>query len=66
MLDRPVMAHTFGVLRRHGIEDVVVVVRHQPEAVRRYFGAGLGYVTDVPNGPSLIVDGVAGIVDSLR
>ena len=57
VLDRPVMAHTVGVLRRHGIEDVVVVVGHQPEAVRRYFGAGLGYVTDVPNGPSLIVDG---------
>lgn len=57
VLDRPVMAHTVGVLRRHGIEDVVAVVGHQPEAVRRYFGSGVGYVTDIPHGAALVVEG---------
>jgi mannose-1-phosphate guanylyltransferase len=57
VLDRPVMAHTVGLLRRHGIDEVVVVVGHRPEAVRRYFGAGVGFTNDIPRGPALVIDG---------
>jgi mannose-1-phosphate guanylyltransferase len=43
MLDRPVMAHTVDLLRRHGLEDVVAVLHHRPEVVRRWFGDSLDY-----------------------
>jgi len=43
VLDRPVMAHTVDLLRRHGIEDVIAVLRHAPEPVRRWFGDTLRY-----------------------
>src|SRR5947209_4151299 len=43
MLDRPVMAHAVGLLRRHGIEDVVAVLHHRPESVRRWFGDTIRY-----------------------
>jgi mannose-1-phosphate guanylyltransferase/mannose-1-phosphate guanylyltransferase/phosphomannomutase len=43
VLDRPVMAHTVGLLRRHGVERIVAVLRRHPQAVRRHFGDELTY-----------------------
>jgi mannose-1-phosphate guanylyltransferase len=43
VLDRPVMAHTVELLRRHGISDVVAVLRHAPDSVRRWFGDAVRY-----------------------
>jgi len=43
VLDRPVMAHTVGLLRRAGVEEIVAVLRRHPQAVRRHFGAELVY-----------------------
>ena len=43
VLDRPVMAHTVGLLRRAGIEEIVAVLRRHPQVVRRHFGDELLY-----------------------
>ena len=45
VLDRPLMAHTEALLRRQGVERIVAVVHHRPEAVRRWFGDSLEYRT---------------------
>src|SRR4051812_49694491 len=43
VLDRPVMAHTIDLLRSHGVTDVVAVLRHAPDPVRRWFGDAVHY-----------------------
>jgi mannose-1-phosphate guanylyltransferase/mannose-1-phosphate guanylyltransferase/phosphomannomutase len=43
LLDRPVMAHTVDLLRRLGVEEIVAVLHHHPDSVRRWFGDALAY-----------------------
>lgn len=40
MVNRPMMEHIVRLLRSHGIEDMVVLLFHQAEAISGYFGDG--------------------------
>jgi mannose-1-phosphate guanylyltransferase len=43
VLDRPVMAHILGSLRRQGFDQVIANLHYFPEAVRGYFGDRIEY-----------------------
>src|SRR5580692_6413675 len=40
LVGRPMMEHIISLLRRHGIDDIVVTVAFLPNAIRSYFGDG--------------------------
>ncbi|HWF15012.1 MAG TPA: sugar phosphate nucleotidyltransferase [Acidimicrobiales bacterium] len=40
LVGRPMMEHIVSLLRRHGINDIVVTVAFLPNAIRSYFGDG--------------------------
>ncbi len=43
ILNRPVMEHIIRLLRKHGIREIGVTLRVQPEKIREYFGDGSEY-----------------------
>jgi mannose-1-phosphate guanylyltransferase/mannose-1-phosphate guanylyltransferase/phosphomannomutase len=43
VLDRPVMAHILGLLRRQGVDEVIANLHYFPGAVRGYFGDRVEY-----------------------
>jgi mannose-1-phosphate guanylyltransferase len=43
VLDRPVMAHILGSLRRQGFDEVIANLHYFPDAVRGYFGDRIEY-----------------------
>src|SRR5690349_9541216 len=40
IVGKPCMEHILELLRKHGLEDVIVTVAFMPQAIRGYFGAG--------------------------
>ncbi len=40
LVNRPMMEHIIGLLRHHGVEDIVVTVAFMANAIRNYFGDG--------------------------
>ncbi|HEY6532929.1 MAG TPA: sugar phosphate nucleotidyltransferase [Acidimicrobiales bacterium] len=40
LVNRPMMEHIVGLLKRHGIDDIVVTVAFMANAIRDYFGDG--------------------------
>src|SRR4030081_3796520 len=40
LVNRPMMEHIVGLLKRHGFEEVVVTLAFMPNAIRTYFGDG--------------------------
>lgn len=40
LVNRPMMEHIIELLRRHGIDDIVVTVAFMPNVIRNYFGDG--------------------------
>src|SRR5438874_378162 len=40
LVNRPMMEHIVGLLKRHGFDDVVVTLAFMPNAIRTYFGDG--------------------------
>jgi len=40
IVGKPCMEHILGLLRSHGLEDVIVTVAFLPQAIRSYFGDG--------------------------
>jgi mannose-1-phosphate guanylyltransferase/phosphomannomutase len=40
IVNRPMMEHVVGLLRRHGFDDIVVTVAYLANAIRNYFGDG--------------------------
>src|SRR5205823_10794308 len=40
IVGKPCMEHIVELLRRHGMEDVIVTVAFLPQAIRSYFGDG--------------------------
>ena len=43
VVDRPVMAHTLGLLERQGFDELVANLHYYPDAIRGYFGDRLEY-----------------------
>lgn len=40
LLNRPMITHTLDHLKRHGVEEVVINLHHQPESIRAVVGDG--------------------------
>ena len=40
LVNRPMMEHIVGLLKRHGFEEIVVTLAFMPNAIRTYFGDG--------------------------
>jgi mannose-1-phosphate guanylyltransferase/phosphomannomutase len=40
MMNRPMMEHIVGLLKKHGITDIVATLFYTPEAITSYFGDG--------------------------
>ncbi len=38
--NHPMMLHIIRLLKKHGFDDLVVVLYHQPDSIREYFGDG--------------------------
>jgi mannose-1-phosphate guanylyltransferase/phosphomannomutase len=38
--NKPIMQHSIELLAKHGITDIVVLLFHQPETIKKYFGDG--------------------------
>ena len=70
IVGKPCMEHIIELLKRHGIEDVIVTVAFLPQAIRSYFGDGeslgidIGYsVEESPLGTAGSVRLAAGRLD---
>jgi len=37
---RPIMSHVLSWLKKHGIEEIIVLLYHQPQQIKGYFGDG--------------------------
>src|SRR5512139_2642140 len=40
LINRPIIEHIITLLKRHGISDLVLLLYHQPEIIKKYFGDG--------------------------
>ncbi len=40
LINRPIMEHIIRLLKKHGISELVLLLYHQPEDIRKYFGDG--------------------------
>jgi len=40
LINRPIMEHIINLLKQHGITDLVLLLFHQPEIIKKYFGDG--------------------------
>ena len=40
LVNRPIMEHIINLLKQHGITDLVLLLFHQPEIIKKYFGDG--------------------------
>ena len=43
LLGRPVLEHLIGLLKSHGVTDLIITLGHQPQAVMDYFGDGTDF-----------------------
>jgi NDP-sugar pyrophosphorylase family protein len=42
-LNRPLIAYTIEYLKRHGVEDLIINLHHEPDSVREQIGDGSDY-----------------------
>ena len=40
LVNRPIMLHIVDLLKKHGINDLVLLLYHQPEIIKNFFGDG--------------------------
>jgi len=40
LINRPIMEHIIRLLKQHSITDLVLLLYHQPEVIKKYFGDG--------------------------
>ncbi|APG24882.1 mannose-1-phosphate guanyltransferase [Syntrophotalea acetylenica] len=40
LVNQPIMSHIIALLKQHGISDVIMLLFHQPEIIKNYFGDG--------------------------
>lgn len=43
IMNKPVMEHIAGLLKKHGITDIGVTLRYLPESIKEYFGDGSAF-----------------------
>jgi len=40
LVNRPIMAHIVDLLQRHGFDELIFLLYHQPDVIKNYFGDG--------------------------
>ena len=40
LVNRPIMLHIVELLQKHGINDLILLLYHQPEVIKKFFGDG--------------------------
>jgi mannose-1-phosphate guanylyltransferase / phosphomannomutase len=40
VLNRPIAEHIINLLKKHGIEEIIITLHYQPEVIQQYFGDG--------------------------
>jgi mannose-1-phosphate guanylyltransferase / phosphomannomutase len=62
LINRPIMAHIIELLKRHGISDLVLLLYHQPEIIKNFFGDGSEFGVHITYVTPLEDFGTAGAV----
>ncbi|TLM65215.1 MAG: phosphoglucomutase [Deltaproteobacteria bacterium] len=62
LINRPIMEHIIELLKRHGITDLVLLLYHQPEVIKKYFGDGSEFGVHITYVTPLEDFGTAGAV----
>ena len=62
LVNRPIMEHIVNLLKRHGITDLVLLLFHQPEEIKKYFGDGSEFGVNIIYVTPLEDFGTAGAV----
>ena len=47
IVNRPVMEHILGLVKRHGIDEVVATLQFMPQVIEDYFGDGEEWGMDI-------------------
>src|SRR5262245_32382306 len=66
-LNRPLIAYTIEYLKRHGVEELIVNLHHEPDSVRAQIGDGSGYGVRIDYSveePEIL--GTSGALDHVR
>ena len=66
-LNRPLIAYTIEYLKRHGVEDLIINLHHEPESVRAQIGDGSDYGVRIDYSveePEIL--GTSGALDRVR
>ena len=62
LINRPIMEHIVNLLKRHGITDLILLLFHQPEIIKKYFGDGSEFGVHITYVTPLEDYGTAGAV----
>lgn len=62
LINRPIMEHIIELLKCHGITDLVLLLYHQPEIIKKYFGDGSEFGVHITYVTPLEDFGTAGAV----
>ena len=62
LVNRPIMEHIVALLKCHGITDLVLLLFHQPEVIKKYFGDGSEFGVHITYVTPLEDYGTAGAV----
>jgi len=62
LINRPIMEHIVNLLKRNGITDLILLLFHQPEIIKKYFGDGSEFGVHITYVTPLEDYGTAGAV----
>jgi mannose-1-phosphate guanylyltransferase/phosphomannomutase len=62
LINRPIMEHIVNLLKKNGITDLVLLLFHQPETIKKYFGDGSEFGVHITYVTPLEDYGTAGAV----
>ncbi len=62
LVNRPIMEHIVNLLKQHGITDLILLLFHQPEIIKKYFGDGSEFGVHITYVTPLEDFGTAGAV----
>ena len=62
LVNRPIMEHIVILLKQHGITDLILLLFHQPEIIKKYFGDGSEFGVHITYVTPLEDYGTAGAV----
>ena len=66
ILNRPVMEHLLGLLRRHGVNEIAANLHYHPDKIRAYFGDGSRFGIRLRYNQEEQLLGTAGGADAFR